>query len=40
MPAWTPRGVFIRLLSGATPVAFLISVLLGGYLAIRSAERG
>jgi hypothetical protein len=39
MPAWRSRGVFLLLLRGATSVAFLVSILLGGYLATRSAER-
>jgi hypothetical protein len=39
MPAWTRNGVFMLALSGATSLAFLIGILLGGYLATRPAER-
>jgi hypothetical protein len=39
MPGWTRNGVFMLLLGGATSVASLIGILLGGYLATRPTER-
>lgn len=38
IPAWTPVGVVIVILTGAKCVSFPISILLGGYLATRSTE--
>jgi hypothetical protein len=39
LPAWTPGGAFVLLLSGANSVSFPLRILFGGYSATRSTER-